>query len=61
MAAARTVYLVRHGEAAASWETAVDPGLSAAGQQQARALLDKQPVVRHAVMDALRMARGGKD
>ena len=40
MAAQRTVYLVRHGEAAASWETAVDPGLSAAGQQQARALLE---------------------
>ena len=40
MAAARTVYLVRHGEAAASWETAVDPGLSVAGQQQAQALLD---------------------
>ena len=29
------IVLVRHGEAAASWGQAADPGLSAAGQQQA--------------------------
>lgn len=29
------VYLVRHGEAAASWDTATDPGLSAEGGRQA--------------------------
>ncbi len=33
------IYLIRHGEAAASWDTAVDPGLSEAGHAQARALL----------------------
>jgi probable phosphoglycerate mutase len=31
------IYLVRHGEAAASWAQAPDPGLSALGQEQARA------------------------
>ena len=46
MAAQRTVYLVRHGEAAASWETAVDPGLSVGGQQQAHALLETFATVR---------------
>ena len=33
------IFLIRHGEAAASWDTAVDPGLSEAGQAQARTLL----------------------
>jgi probable phosphoglycerate mutase len=31
------IYLVRHGEAAASWAQAPDPGLSVLGQEQARA------------------------
>lgn len=31
------VWLVRHGEAAASWDQSPDPGLSELGQQQARA------------------------
>ncbi len=31
------IYLVRHGEAAARWAEAPDPGLSDLGQQQARA------------------------
>ena len=31
------IWLVRHGEAAASWEQSPDPGLSALGHQQARA------------------------
>lgn len=30
------LYLVRHGEAAATWDNAADPGLSALGQTQAR-------------------------
>ena len=29
------IYLVRHGEAAASWGQSADPGLSELGQQQA--------------------------
>ena len=33
----RTVFLVRHGEAAASWGQCRDPGLSELGQEQARA------------------------
>ena len=32
-----TLWIVRHGEAAASWEKDPDPGLSALGQQQAEA------------------------
>ena len=32
---ARRIYLVRHGEAAASWSEDPDPGLSALGQEQA--------------------------
>ncbi len=39
MAVEIPVFLVRHGEAAASWDTHVDPSLSAAGQAQAEALL----------------------
>ncbi len=31
------IYLVRHGEAAASWAQAPDPGLSSLGQEQANA------------------------
>lgn len=31
------IFLVRHGEAAASWGQAADPGLSPLGQEQARA------------------------
>ena len=31
------IYLVRHGEAAASWAQATDPGLSEFGHEQARA------------------------
>lgn len=33
--------LVRHGEAAASWDTATDPGLSQTGQTQADALRER--------------------
>lgn len=33
------IYLIRHGEAAASWDTAVDPGLSETGHAQASALV----------------------
>jgi len=39
MSQAVRIYLIRHGEAAASWDSAVDPGLSAAGHAQAGALL----------------------
>ncbi|MDA9836562.1 histidine phosphatase family protein [Luminiphilus sp.] len=35
-----TLWIVRHGEAAASWEKDPDPGLSALGQQQAEATAD---------------------
>jgi broad specificity phosphatase PhoE len=35
-----TLYLVRHGEAAASWGDALDPGLSDAGRLQARDAAD---------------------
>lgn len=35
-----TIYLVRHGEAAASWQQNKDPGLSEKGRAQAEALLD---------------------
>lgn len=31
----RTIYFVRHGEAAASWDKSLDPGLSPLGRQQA--------------------------
>ena len=34
-----TVYLVRHGEAAGSWDNSLDPGLSIAGNQQAQAMV----------------------
>jgi probable phosphoglycerate mutase len=34
------IYLVRHGEAAASWSEDPDPGLSAQGTQQASAVAD---------------------
>ena len=41
------IWIVRHGEAAASWEKDPDPGLSALGQEQAertaRALLEIVP------------------
>jgi broad specificity phosphatase PhoE len=41
------IWIVRHGEAAASWEKDPDPGLSVLGQQQAEktahALLDLVP------------------
>ena len=32
------IYLVRHGEAAAGWGDHPDPGLSALGQKQAKAV-----------------------
>ncbi len=35
------IYLVRHGEAAASWSESADPGLSARGREQARAARDE--------------------
>ncbi len=35
------IYLVRHGEAAASWGEAPDPGLSDLGRQQAGAVADQ--------------------
>lgn len=38
MPAAFRVFLVRHGEAAASWDTASDPGLSDEGLRQASAV-----------------------
>ena len=41
------IWIVRHGEAAASWEKDPDPGLSALGQEQAertaKALLEIVP------------------
>src|SRR5262245_2670240 len=36
-----TIYLVRHGEAAAHWADAADPGLSARGEEQAKAAARK--------------------
>ncbi|MEM1187943.1 MAG: histidine phosphatase family protein [Pseudomonadota bacterium] len=60
--AGRRVYLVRHGEAAASWAQAADPGLSAEGHEQAadacRALalrLENRPVA--LISSPLRRAR----
>ena len=44
MAAVIDIYLVRHGEAAASWAESSDPGLSALGQEQA---LDAARALRH--------------
>ena len=35
------IYLVRHGEAAASWAQSADPGLSELGKRQARQAADK--------------------
>ena len=35
------IYLVRHGEAAASWAQSADPGLSELGQRQAQLAADK--------------------
>ena len=35
MSSPRVIYLVRHGEAAASWGQSADPGLSALGREQA--------------------------
>jgi probable phosphoglycerate mutase len=35
------IWLVRHGEAAASWDQSPDPGLSPLGQQQARAAAEQ--------------------
>jgi broad specificity phosphatase PhoE len=37
----RCIALVRHGEPAASWGADADPGLSAFGHQQARAIADR--------------------
>jgi len=37
----RTVYLVRHGEAEASWGESPDPGLSALGREQAHAATEQ--------------------
>jgi len=34
-----TLYLVRHGEAAANWDDAMDPGLSEQGKTQAKTLV----------------------
>jgi broad specificity phosphatase PhoE len=34
-----TLYLVRHGRAAAGWDSDLDPGLDALGQEQARGLV----------------------
>ena len=37
----RTIYLVRHGEAEASWGQSADPGLSTLGHDQARATAEQ--------------------
>tara|TARA_R110001599_G_scaffold179312_5_gene371842 strand:+ start:256 stop:810 length:555 start_codon:yes stop_codon:yes gene_type:complete len=36
-----TIYLVRHGEAAGSWDNALDPGLSERGADQASKMADR--------------------
>ena len=36
-----TLYLVRHGRAAAGWDSDLDPGLDALGQEQARSLVQR--------------------
>lgn len=46
------LFLVRHGEAAATWDNAADPGLSALGQEQARAAAAIL-AARHAPLDLL--------
>jgi len=55
------IWIVRHGEAAASWEKDPDPGLSALGQSQAEetatALLDIVPVGVHLISSPLRRAQ----
>jgi hypothetical protein len=55
------IWIVRHGEAAASWEKDPDPGLSALGQSQAEetatALLDIVPVGTHLISSPLRRAQ----
>ncbi|MFT4767391.1 MAG: broad specificity phosphatase PhoE [Glaciecola sp.] len=40
MSSTRLIYLVRHGEAAASWGQSADPGLSELGHAQAKATAD---------------------
>ncbi len=56
-----TVYLVRHGQAAAAWNEARDPGLDAIGQEQAErlaaSLSGQLPGAVHLVSSPLRRAQ----
>ena len=55
------IWIVRHGEAAASWEKDPDPGLSALGQSQAEetaaALMDIVPLGAQLISSPLRRAQ----
>ena len=55
------IWIVRHGEAAASWEKDPDPGLSVLGQSQAEetatALMDIVPAGAHLISSPLRRAQ----
>ncbi len=55
------IWIIRHGEAAASWEKDPDPGLSRLGQSQAEdtatALMDIVPVGAQLISSPLRRAR----
>ncbi|MGB2422918.1 MAG: histidine phosphatase family protein [Luminiphilus sp.] len=55
------IWIVRHGEAAASWEKDPDPGLSGLGQSQAEetatALMDIVPLGAHLISSPLRRAQ----
>ena len=55
------IWIVRHGEAAASWEEDPDPGLSVLGQSQAEetanALMDIVPMGAQLISSPLRRAQ----
>jgi broad specificity phosphatase PhoE len=51
------LYLVRHGEAAGSWDGDLDPGLSATGRSQAEGLIEQVPGPLPIVVSPLRRTR----
>jgi broad specificity phosphatase PhoE len=51
------LYLVRHGQAAGSWDGDLDPGLSDAGRSQAEALTETLPGPLPLVVSPLRRTR----
>jgi broad specificity phosphatase PhoE len=51
------LYLVRHGQAAASWDSDLDPGLDEVGRSQAEALIERVPTDGPIVVSPMRRAR----